>query len=136
MWQEDETNKDTRYLRNYVRLTIVPKLTDDAKHALLTLHDNQVSLLTTIQAEIDIILEEALADSQNEYSRYFFITTHRLVAYEVLKSLTGATRPQLEKILVAVKTAKAHSRHQVGGGVELHFTKSTFIVVRPDIVVS
>ena len=134
-WQEDETNQDTRYLRNYVRLNLTPKLSDEAKQQLLQLHDEQVLLRQNIHNELSLALTAA-TKSPNEYSRYFFTATNPLVAYELLKSLTGATRPQLEKAVIAIKTAKMHSRHQVGNGIELRFTKTTFIVVRPYIVVS
>lgn len=134
-WREDETNKDSKYLRNYVRLNITSKLSLDEKQQFLALHSSQVSLKKQIDEESKKLLEVAKI-KEGEYSRYFFINADQAAAIEILKVLTGATYPQLKAGLLAIKVARANTTHQMGSGVELAFTKTSFIVVHPSFVIS
>ncbi|MCA9338802.1 tRNA lysidine(34) synthetase TilS [Candidatus Saccharibacteria bacterium] len=134
-WREDETNEDGRYLRNYVRLNIVPKLSLDEKQQFLALHSSQVELKKQIDKEAQKLLDVAKI-KQNKYSRYFFTNANEAVAIELLKFLTHVTYPQLKTGLLAIKVAHANTVHQMGGGVELTFTKTSFIVVHPSFVIS
>ncbi len=135
LWCEDETNTDEKYLRNYVRLNITSKLSLSEKQRFLKLHDGQVDLQKEMNEEAKKLLEVSEV-KRSEYSRYFFISIDEATAIELLKYLTRATYPQLKAGLLAIKTAKANTIYQIGGGVELAFTKKTFIVVHPDNVVS
>lgn len=135
-WQEDETNQDIRYLRNYVRLNMVTRLSSKSKQELLSLHDQQVIVREHINRELKQNLANARTKRLFEYSRYFFVNVDSIVAQELLKYITNATRPQLSRALIAIKTAKPNARHQIGSGIELHFTKTTFIVEQHNIVVS
>jgi tRNA(Ile)-lysidine synthase len=49
-WREDITNKDTKYLRNYIRTLVMPKLSQDQKQLLVT----QLERLRSINNEIDL----------------------------------------------------------------------------------
>lgn len=135
LWQEDETNQDSKYLRNYVRLNIVPKLTTIKKEQFLKLHDKQGELQKQIDEQVLQILEIARV-KKNEYSRYFFINSNEVAAIELLKFLTRATYPQLRAALIMIKTARANTTHQIGGGVELAFTRTSFIVAYPSLMIS
>lgn len=135
-WREDETNIDTRYLRNHVRLNIISKLSSEVRKELLMLYHRQVALREEIYEEVKHVLGLAKTNVSDEYDRYFFIMLDKPVALELLKHIIPVTKPQLLKMLLAIKTAKQHTHLQIGGGIKLYFTKRTFIVARPDIMVS
>lgn len=135
-WHEDETNQNVQYLRNYIRKEVVTKLSKSNREELLALFLSQVKLRDEIEAENERIFSLIQTKNSNEYSRYFFIMIDQRLAIELLRFKITALRPQLERALIAVKTAKPDTRHQIGDGVELAFTKKTFIVVHPDNVVS
>jgi tRNA(Ile)-lysidine synthase len=127
-WVEDTTNAGEKYLRNRLRKRIGQRLLIARKLQLVALRDAQVDLKKTIDAECERQLPFP------PYSRYFFANQAADSASELLRAIivqhikSGATRPQLERALVAIKTAKPAATHDVGAGVRLLFTERTFIV--------
>jgi tRNA(Ile)-lysidine synthase len=128
-WVEDSTNESGQYLRNRIRHRIATRLNIEQKKAVLALWHQQVVLKASVGAELDSLLEDVAV-----YSRYFFTHSDELTAAELLRAViirtrvTGLTRPQLERGLLAVKTARAGTIYEVGNGVRLCFTKRDFIV--------
>jgi tRNA(Ile)-lysidine synthase len=43
-WRDDSTNQDSRYLRNYIRLRILPRIDQADKHRFVELMDRQVDI--------------------------------------------------------------------------------------------
>ena len=123
-WHEDSTNASDAYLRNRIRRK-TSVLSDDAKRQILTLRSHQVDLKHHITSEL-----ESLFGSGPAYSRYFFSHIDALVAVECLRYVTqgSLTRPQAERALIAIKTAKAATTYQAGSGVQLRFTSRNFKV--------
>jgi tRNA(Ile)-lysidine synthase len=123
-WRNDSTNDSDIYLRNRIRRKIT-ELSHDTKHELLGLHAHQINLKKQIDNEVRRIVGSGPA-----YNRYFFIHAHHVAALECLRFMTqaGLTRPQLERALIAVKTAKPGTVLQAGGGVKLHFTSRNFVI--------
>lgn len=128
-WVEDATNAGNQYLRNRMRRKISKTLASDQKRYILELWRGQIA----IKRQIDTLLATYLrADAT--YGRYDLIMTDAPVACELLRAMimwqAGAspTRPQLERALIAVKTAQAGTVHDVGGGVRLRFSAKTFLV--------
>jgi len=121
-WREDSTNATDAYLRNRLRRDIVG-LTADQKQQILALRAQQVETKKHIDAEVLNLIGEG-----PEYSRYFFMHIPKSVAVECLRAITKAklTRPQLERALVAIKTAHAKSLHHAGAGLTLEFTTRNF----------
>ncbi len=123
-WHEDSTNKSDAYLRNRLRrkLAVMPA---DEKAALLALHQRQQQLKKQIEQEATRLLGR-----EKQLSRYLFIHAHQSPAMELLRQATkGAlTRPQLQRALLAIKTAKPRTTYQAGAGIELHFTPRHFSV--------
>lgn len=123
-WREDSTNESDAYLRNRLRR----KLTDeDAIRQLATLQARQVE----IRDEIDGLIKLQLDLVQGVYSRYFFTHIDQKVAIEMLRAVAikelghSLIRPQLERSLLAIKTARAGSRFPFGTA-ELVIDKKTF----------
>ncbi|HEX6257932.1 MAG TPA: ATP-binding protein, partial [Candidatus Saccharimonadales bacterium] len=132
-WREDVTNDDDRYLRNRIRKKLHHAAPED-KQRLYNLYQQQLTVVQSVDAEIAHIMS---GFSDRAYSRYFFVMIDDRSATELLHAVichhgvAGATRPQLRRALVAIKTYRAGARHVISGGVQLVFTSTTFIVEHP-----
>jgi tRNA(Ile)-lysidine synthetase-like protein len=128
-WVEDVTNASNQYLRNRMRRKISKALTDDQRRRVLELWRTQVA----IKRHVDELLTTYL-HADTAYDRYDLIVVDWAVACELLRAIivqqSGAspTRPQLERALIAVKTAQPGTVYDVGGGVRLRFSSKTFLV--------
>lgn len=126
-WVEDSTNASDVYLRNRIR-RVTPLLLPGKKQRLCELRDEQVELVRKINEEAERFVDTA------EQSRYFYTALDLSTACELLNLLlkqikgVGLTRPQLERALVAIKTARPGSTYQAGEGIHLLFTQRSFIV--------
>lgn len=123
-WREDSTNTSDAYLRNRLR----QKLTDeDTTWQLAALRARQVELRDMIDTEV----AKQLSAMEGQYSRYFFTHIDTVTASELLRGLAvqvlgySLTRPQLERTLLAIKTAKPHTTFPFGGAT-LCLDKKTF----------
>ena len=123
-WREDETNQSDRYLRNQIRKHI-HTLTPEQKKELLALRHRQRATKQVIEAEV-----RALVGEGPQYSRYLMTHVPTRVAMECLRHITEArlTRPQLYRVLHAIKTAQPGKRYQAGNGVDLRFSTRNFLV--------
>jgi tRNA(Ile)-lysidine synthase len=126
-WREDQTNSDTKYLRNDLRQKLAN--IDASIVELLNLYRNRQVFL---KREIDSETSE-LAES-SPYSRYFLIMLPHPEALELLRTVltkdTGytPTRPQLDRALLAVKVLDGGKRYEVGAGINLILTKTHYVV--------
>jgi len=131
-WVEDSTNSSSDYLRNRIRQRIARLLPDKQKNEVLLLRARQVERKRAIDAEVSRYVGVA-----ERYDRYFFTYVDEPVAYELLravilaKTMQSPTRPQLSRALLAIKTAKPGSTFELGGSVNLLFTRRTFLVQTP-----
>ncbi len=123
-WREDSTNASDAYLRNRLRRKAIG-LDSDTKRQLLALRAHQIDLKRQIDAEIQLLVGPG-----PNYSRYFFTHIQQIVALECLRQLTTGrlTRPQLSRILIAIKTAKPGAQFEAGDGIELSFTSRNFAI--------
>ncbi len=123
-WHEDSTNATDVYIRNRIRKTVAD-LSEDEKRQVLALRAHQKRAKKEIDEEV-----KKLIGKGPEYSRYFFTHVPKVVALECLRGVAKAqlTRPQLERALLAIKTAAPGSTHQAGNGVSLRFTSRNFSV--------
>lgn len=127
-WVEDATNAGDIYLRNRLRKLIGERLVIAKKLQLAKLRNDQIVLKNDIDQEC-----QRLAASP-PYSRYFFTQLDPNSARELLRSVfiqevhKSPTRPQLDRALLAIKTARPAHTNDVGAGVQLVFTERTFVV--------
>lgn len=127
-WVEDSTNMSDKYLRNRLRRRTA-SLTETKRRQLLELRQRQCALKVDIKIETERFLNRG-----GEYERHFFTHIDETSAKELLRAAIvdvcgiGPTRPQLERSLLAIKTARSGSVFEVGAKVSLHFTIRTFIV--------
>ncbi len=99
-WREDSTNSDPKYLRNYVRLHIVPRMDSEAREALLATSKRASELNDAIQTLVDEYLQAQ--SSPNVLNRAQFTALPSEVASEVLVQwLRTRTAVTISKQLVA-----------------------------------
>jgi len=123
-WVEDETNLADVYLRNRLRRKINVVLTAHQREKLVELYRAQTRIRESIDKET-----EGVTTEQSE-SRYFFTMIPEKVAIELLRRITEGRlhRPQLVRVLLAVKTYRAGSVYQAGMGIEFEFSARRFVV--------
>lgn len=121
-WREDATNASDAYLRNRIRRQMID-IDDETKRELLALRSQQLEGKRQIQAEVINLVGDGPL-----YDRYFFSHIPVNVAIECLRYVTQAqlTRPQLERALLAIKTAQPKTSYQAGSGVTIDFTTRNF----------
>lgn len=108
-WREDSSNTDTKYLRNYVRHMLLPKLNTEQRQRLVSLLERQRSVNT----QLDELL---LAQVGKNLARAWFTNLPHAVAKEVLaawlrhQGLREFDKPALERAVVGVKTARPGKR--------------------------
>jgi len=121
-WREDSTNASSAYLRNRLR-RVTHNLEPAVKSELLALRSRQMKSKRLIEQTI-----KDLVGSGPQYSRYFFTHIPNDVAIECLRYVTGTklTRPQLERLLLAIKTASPKHSYQAGSGITFNFTTRNF----------
>ncbi len=124
VWHEDSTNSSDAYLRNRLRQRLMV-LDDDSKRQILALRAQQIALKQYIDSEV-----QQLVGVGPNYDRYFFTQANKLAALECLRFLTHRklTRPQLDRSLIAIKTAKPRTIYEAGAGVEFIFTSRNFTI--------
>lgn len=131
-WVEDSTNSSNVYLRNRIRHAIAGRLSLEQKRKILTIWQQQVALKRDIDQQVGASIHQ-----NGEYERYPLIVADPIVACELLRAMVVAragirpTRPQVERALMAVKTARSRATHEIGDGVVLRFLTRTFLVETP-----
>lgn len=129
-WVEDSTNSSDKYLRNRIRRQVA-RLDASQRENLIASWARQRELRTAIETEA------ARLTNDEEQSRYFFTHSDDTTGLELLRAVfvrrgvTAPTRPQLERALLAIKTARTGATFEVGGGASLRFTARAFIVTAP-----
>lgn len=106
-WHEDSTNKNSKYLRNYIRMEIMPKLTVKERDSLLgIIKDNRGS-----NEQIDNLLSGLMADNSKDgqISRTWFINLPHNIAREVMSNwlrqhAVTFDRVAIENLVIAAKT--------------------------------
>lgn len=106
-WREDSTNQDTSYLRNYIRLEIMPKFSAKKRSSLLSIIEGSRGS----NLQIDNLVKNLIADNSKngQLSRSWFTSLPHNIAREVMSSwLRQQTvtfdRPTIEKLVIAAKT--------------------------------
>ena len=124
-WVEDETNTNPKYQRNRLRKQLA-HLNEAARQELLTLHQKQCEITKQIDTE---------ADTLRTSSRYFYTHIDHTSALEVLRNVLAAnsvslTRPQRERLLLAIKTFQPGQILEAGDGTNIIFSRREFVVKR------
>ena len=118
-WREDSTNADTRYLRNYVRHELLPRLSGQDQADLRRIFRT----LAATNAELDRLLADFAQQACTDcLDRQWFSQLPHSVAKEVMAAwlrgheLRGFDRPMLERLVVQAKTGRGGKRFPITAG--------------------
>jgi tRNA(Ile)-lysidine synthase len=127
-WHEDQTNLDTKYLRNKVRLEIVPKMTIEQRQEWLLRLQKVAAINEKLDSELQNGLKRGLHKGQPVLSRQWFCMLPHSIAKEILLVILrqiGAQdvdRKTVERLTVQIKTV-AHGKVLEGAGIKVILTK-------------
>ena len=129
-WVEDATNSEDKYLRNYIRHNLTEQLTDQDRRKILA-NINHINAaveelnLLTVNISQRILVSERVVDRQafmllpasigNEFLR------HWLVGLKV----NDIDRKTIERLSIAIKTAKPGSSYDIKNNFVLRLDKQT-----------
>ncbi len=105
-WQEDETNVDTTYLRNWIRHNLVPNLSDTDRKKFLKLHAD----LSKRNPQIDKLLAQYVSKEIVKISRQEIVMADHALAREIVASWLRANQignfdqRTVERIVIGAKT--------------------------------
>lgn len=145
-WREDSTNTDERYLRNYIRLTLLPRMKQrdsTVEQKLLALYKKQTRLIRPISQEAAKYLTQrvVLGKTIAGLSRYDLIMMPPEVAIELLQSCVSCLAGQrllghqAQRLLMFAKVAHDKKTLEVTKGVQAYTAKRQLIVeVAPDML--
>ena len=128
-WREDPTNIDETYLRNYVRRRVVAKLTDQQRRDLLKNID-KVAKINKVENELIATISHQLVKN-GEINRSSFSALPIEIGNELTiywlreRGFLSYTSKLIERLNLAIRTARPNSRHAVSGGLELLVGKHT-----------
>lgn len=117
VWREDSTNADTRYLRNYIRKTVMPKFTESHRQQLLTINKTMQVQNKAIDALLADILDNLL--SEEGLNRSAFIMLPHAIACEVMaawlrsEQVRDVSSSQIGRLVIAAKTSRLHATYDV-----------------------
>jgi tRNA(Ile)-lysidine synthase len=107
-WREDDTNLDPKYLRNWIRLNLTPKLSETERQKLLTMHQEFVNR----NEEIDLIVHDLIGKNQLKLPKQVIVQADHQVAKELiatwlrLNNIQSFDQKIIERIVIDAKTLK------------------------------
>lgn len=115
-WQEDETNKDQSYLRNYVRHSLLKGLSEKQKNSLLETYRQSLAR----NEEIDVLIDGLFLKKEEIPRRLFNSLEHKLAAEVIAAWLRKERVPfdqkTIERIVISLKTAEENKMIQAARG--------------------
>jgi tRNA(Ile)-lysidine synthase TilS/MesJ len=132
-WREDSTNNDERYLRNYIRHRLLPRLDSQARIRLLSL----IRCTDVINQEIDHRVE-AWLDAQATASglnRRWFVQLPHAVSREVVASwlrrngVHSFDTKTLERLVIACKIQRPGTLVDAVNGISIRAGGETLALI-------
>lgn len=119
-WHEDSTNEDERYLRNYVRRQLMPRLDNRARRQLLARSERAAELNDAIGALTGGYLKQFTSPTSLDRAQYRELPEEvsREVLAEWLRRHTevGITSKLLHRLDTAIRTGRNGSRVDIANG--------------------
>lgn len=129
IWQEDSTNQDEKYLRNWVRSNVIPKLTQKQRQTLIELQD-AASHTNKLADE----LFDSMGIAGEEVSRGLIINVDHKTATEIVahwlrsNDIRQFDAKQIERIVIAAKTLSPGKKIPVYGNHSIDVTSNKLIL--------
>lgn len=135
-WREDSTNQDPKYLRNYLRLSVLPKLKPDDRKKMLALARSTAENNKEMDETLSIMLQ---AQGQHEISRTWFASLPYNVSSEVLSHWLrqhdiGFDNKTIKRLVASLKTLPSGSRAQINNGRYFLISKNSIRLQGPQSV--
>lgn len=132
-WREDSTNDDVRYLRNYIRHGIMPRLDQQQLRKLIDLYRAQCRLRDEVEAEAARVISHAA--SGNGLRRYWLAMLPDDAARELLRQKFGSlTREQSTRLLHFAKTGQIGSVLELSAAQTYRATRQLIALETPNLV--
>lgn len=124
-WHEDSTNANEKYLRNYVRRNVVPRLGEEGRSKMLA----HIQTARELNAEIEALMHDMLRDVATFGRRWFIMLPHDvslefLAAFLRRNQLRDFNANELQRLVVAIKTSMPGKRADVHNGALLEIGKT------------
>jgi tRNA(Ile)-lysidine synthetase-like protein len=118
-WVEDESNDDLKYLRNYIRSKLMSKLQAKERQEILARIDQVTEEYQAVTDIYDSVADYIFID-EDTLDRQAFIFLPDAVAKEMLArwlrhKRIPADRKTINRLAVAIKTARPHTKQGVSG---------------------
>ncbi|MEO6761407.1 MAG: tRNA lysidine(34) synthetase TilS [Candidatus Saccharimonadales bacterium] len=132
-WREDSTNIDQKYLRNYVRMNILPHFAKADREALLELSRSTANINQQIHNQATNYLH--LQPSPKRLDRSSFTNLPHAVSREIMaewllaNTATVLSRQLLERLVVAAKTLEPHKQIDVDREYRLVLSPTTIALL-------
>ncbi len=113
-WREDPTNANTKYLRNYVRHELVPKLGPSGRQQLLAI----INKASQQNSEIDTVLANLVGAGLDRavYRSYdASLGLELIAAWLRANDITGYDRKTLARLDTAIRSARNGTAHNIIG---------------------
>jgi tRNA(Ile)-lysidine synthase len=126
-WREDSTNREDKYLRNYIRNNVIIRLADTDRQQLLNLIENQA----ITNEEIDTLLVKYLHEQGKGIERYWFNQLPHNLAKEYMASwlrhhgVRDFDRRLLERLAIYAKTGQPNTEIDVVKTMKLKITRDS-----------
>jgi len=123
-WREDSTNSDTRYLRNYIRKNITPRLSSQKKTEMVNNLDKVAKINKTIDRQIATLSHL----KKKNLNRLNFVMLPNDISEELLvywlrqHKIGDFDRKTVKRLSAAIKTGQPGSEHEVIEGHKLKLT--------------
>lgn len=127
-WREDSTNTDIKYLRNYVRAQVIPKLTAMQKSELLENIDNVAKMQQEATELIATISQSMVKRHHIDRQMYSSLPTkleNELMVFWLRQKRAEFDRQTVKRLTLGLKTAKAGTRLPVAKGLTLTVDSQT-----------
>lgn len=128
-WREDPTNMNPDYLRNWVRLYVVPKLGSGQRHHLLKLQKQSFRVNT----EADAILDKFIGTDKS-LNRHAVVMLPHAMAKELIahwlrrNGVADFDSVMVEKIVVDTKTFATGKKTSIKKGIYVLYSKKDIIL--------
>jgi tRNA(Ile)-lysidine synthase len=134
-WRDDPSNQDTRYLRNYVRHKLMPGFSPASRAKFLEV----ISSATDMNRELDSLIAGLMPICEAPaMDRTWFNQLPHAVATEIMaawlreQGVNSFDRKSLERLVVAAKTGKPGSQHNVIKDVNLRTSADQLALTRSE----
>lgn len=127
IWHEDETNADTKYLRNYIRKNVTSKLSDAQKIEIFNNIDKVAKIQKTKNETMDKIASKLSSDGKIDRQLFALLPSNvgaELVAKWMRESgFRQFDKKMVDKVNQLIRTALPGTKHDLSKNFELVIEK-------------